>query len=429
MAYAIIGNGGREHAIAWKLAQTVPQDQIFVLSGNAGIPNSHNLDVFNFDLLKTFCEQHDIQTIIAGSEAVLVAGIYDYFKNSSIKVFGASQAAAQLEGSKIFSKLFMKKYGVKTANFVVYGENIDDSSKNIDDFAKNKNVFNFVMNRNGNIVVKYDGLAAGKGVFVCDSIQEYNEALEELSKNHKNNMRFIVEDKLIGDELSIICFTDGKTVKLLLPSQDHKQVFDGDKGANTGGMGAYCPVHWCDANLIAEIWKDVIQPTLNGIQKENFDYKGFIYFGIMLTNEGAFNLEYNVRLGDPEAEVLMPSLKTDLVSIIDACMNETLDTVQLEFHNGYFIDVVQTSGGYPKDFNKGYNIEGIENLDKNTLIFYSGVSSKDKKLVTNGGRVLNVVCNAPTLDEAIKLVYAESEKIVFKDKHIRKDIAQRPKKI
>ena len=239
---------------------------------------------------------------------------------------------------------------------------------------------------------------------------------------------FLIEDKIVGDEISIIGFTDGKNIKLLLPSQDHKQLNDGDTGPNTGGMGVMCPVPFWNDELAQEIESKIVQPTLKGIQEEGMNYKGIIYFGIMMGARGAELLEYNVRFGDPETEVLLPSLKTDLAEIVVACLNGTLKDVELEFHNGYFVDVVQVSGGYPKAYSKGYEIKGLDDVAE-AIVFHAGTKAGDGKILTNGGRVLNIVAQGNSLQAAIDKAYEECAKISFKDNFYRKDIGQRKYKV
>lgn len=414
--YAVIGSGGREHAISWALAKSAGQDNVFTLNGNDAIPNAHPIDFMDFQALQTFCAQHQIDTIVAGSEAPLVKGLYDFFKGSNIRVFGASQAAAQLEGSKIFAKQFMHRHSVKTAPFVACYHPHEANE--------------FIQQRQGNAVIKYDGLAAGKGVYVCDSLQECQAAFDELTQLHGPTYPFIVEEKLLGDELSIIAFTDGQSLRLFLPAQDHKQIFDFDKGPNTGGMGVYCPVHWCHPLLLQQIHKDIIQPTIQGIADEQLDYKGFIYFGIMVTEQGPYNLEYNARLGDPEAEVLLPSIKTPLADIVNACLDQRLDQLHIEYESDYFVDVVKVSQGYPAKAQTGFPITQNAPLHPDTLLFYSGVKQgADGGLLNHGGRVFNVIARAPQLQEAIAKAYQDVDKINFEGNYYRRDIAQRPRRI
>ncbi|BDS14893.1 phosphoribosylamine--glycine ligase [Aureispira anguillae] len=414
MKIAIIGSGGREHALSWKLAQSLGESAVYTLPGNGGIPNSHPMDIGDFDAIKAFCEANDIDYIFVGPEVPLADGIVDYFNQTTIKALGPCQDAAQLEGSKIFSKNFMKKYGVATADFHTFSTVSAAEAT--------------VRAMNGDLVIKYDGLAAGKGVFVCDNIEEALAALDEMRQQYGEECPFLIEDKIVGDEISIIGFTDGKNIKLLLPSQDHKQLNDGDTGPNTGGMGVMCPVPFWNEELAAIIQEKIVQPTLKGIQAEEMNYKGIIYFGIMMGANGPELLEYNVRFGDPETEVLLPSLKTDLAKIVEACLNGTLGTIELEFEDGFFVDVVQVSGGYPKAYQKGYEIHGLEAVD-DAIVFHAGTKIQDGKVVTNGGRVLNIVGKGATLDAAIRKAYEQCEKVSFKDNFYRKDIGQRVYKV
>lgn len=414
MKIAIIGSGGREHALSWKLAQTLGEESVYTLPGNGGIPNSHAMDISNFDAIKTFCEANEITYIFVGPEVPLAAGIVDYFNTTSIKAFGPCKDAAQLEGSKIFSKNFMKKYAVATAPFHT--------------FSALSDAIDIVHEMDGDLVIKYDGLAAGKGVFVCDSIQEALDALDEMREQYGEECPFLIEEKIVGDEISIIGFTDGQTIKLLLPSQDHKQLNDGDTGPNTGGMGVMCPVPFWNESLEKAIQDNIVAPTLKGIQAENMNYKGVLYFGIMIGENGPELLEYNVRFGDPETEVLLPSLKTDLAKIVEACLDGNLESIQMDFEEGFFVDVVQVSGGYPKAYQKGYEIQGLDQVE-DAIIFHAGTKLQDGKIVTNGGRVLNVVARGASLDLAIEKAYQECAKISFENNFYRKDIGQRVYKV
>lgn len=408
---AILGSGGREHALAWKLGLDLGRDNIFVIPGNGGTPNNRALNPLDFKGVKTFCESENIQWLVVGPEDPLAQGIYDYFEGSAVKVFGPSKAAAQLEASKIYSKQFMKKYGVTTAKSLYSTEAEDPIS--------------FINKLNGGVVVKYDGLAAGKGVTVCTSAKEARDAIAALRKKYGEDSPFLLEERLTGREMSIIGITDGKTIRLLLPSQDHKQAQEGDKGPNTGGMGAYCPVPWYTPVMAEAVQKTVIEPTMQGIRTEGFDYKGIIYFGIMMTDNGPKVLEYNVRLGDPETEVILPALKSSLADLIEGALTGTLDSVHPEFYEDTLVDVVLASGGYPGKYEKGYEITGTDALATETLLFHAGTKREGETLVTNGGRVLNVVTRGRDLKEAIEKVYPETEKIHFRDKYLRRDIGQR----
>jgi len=411
MKIAIIGSGGREHAIAWKLAQSTGWENIYVLPGNAGIPKSKFVDINDFQVLEQFCRTEKIGLIVVGPEQPLANGIVDYFRKTDIKILGPTKSAAIMEGSKIFAKEFMRRHGVATSDFEVFG-NVSSALP-------------YIHSKNGDCVIKYDGLAAGKGVFVCNNIQEADAAMIEFRETYGEEANFIVEDKIVGDEISIIGLTDGKTIRLLPPAQDHKQVYDNDLGPNTGGMGAFCPAPFYTEKLAAEIDKLIIQPTLQGIQKEALDYKGFLYFGVMMDANGPKLLEYNARLGDPETEVLLPALNADLVEAVFAALDGNLENIAWDWHPGYYVDVVLTSGGYPKSFPKGFAIKGLEDVDKDTLLFYAGVKSNGNDLITDGGRVINVVCKGATLEEAIENAYQNCNKICFEGMHYRKDIGKR----
>ncbi len=411
---AIIGSGGREHALAWKFAQTLSWENVFTFPGNGGIPNSHQVNVNDFEEIERFCIYNKINMIFVGTEQPLAAGIVDYFKEKDIKIFGPDKHSAKLEASKIFAKQFMKRYGIATADFEIFN---------------NTNVAKQTIEKKlGDLVIKFDGLAAGKGVFVCSTIKEANEALSELEKAYGENVNFIIEDKIAGDEISIIGFTDGKTIKLLQPSQDHKQLLDGDKGPNTGGMGAYSPVDDISNELMQKIKTKIVNPTLKGIQSEKMNYKGVIYFGIMVKDSEPFLLEYNVRLGDPETEVLLPALKNDLYKIVSACLSSDLGSITFVFEGDYFADVVLTSGGYPKLYNKGYVINGLDTVSENALIFHAGTKKESGVTLTNGGRVLNIVGKGRTLDKALDNAYNEINKIYFKKMFYREDIGKRSNK-
>jgi len=411
MRIIVIGSGAREHAIVWKLNQSKLTEKVFLLPGNGGTENNINIKISDFEGIKKFCKLEKINLIIVGPEVPLVNGIVDYFEDSKIKVFGPDKTASKLEGSKIFAKKFMKKYGVATGNFREF-KNKDSAEK-------------FIKNKKGNCVVKYDGLAAGKGVYVCSEIEEAEKAIEDIDSKYGKKASFLIEEKLIGSELSIIAFTDGENYQLLLPSQDHKQLLDGNKGPNTGGMGAFCPVPFYNDELHKKIIKEIIDPTIKGIKEENFNYKGVIYFGLMVTENGPKVLEYNVRLGDPETEVILPALRSDLLELIFSCFNGSLKNFKIEFNDGYFVDVVLASGGYPKFYRKGYEITGFEKLNKDTIIFHAGTKKEDNKILTNGGRVLNVVSKGISLGNAIDNVYKECKKVRFKDVYFRNDIGKR----
>ncbi len=411
MKVAILGSGGREHALAWKFSQSLGAENVFVLPGNGGTQNNVAIGVNDFDKIKQFCEEKNIEHIFVGPEDPLTNGIVDFFEGSGIRVFGPDKKAAQLEGSKIFAKQFMEKYGVSTAQY-----------KKFEDIVKTEA---YIKELNGNLVIKYDGLAAGKGVYVCSSEDEAMGAVKEIKEKYGESAKWLVEEKLNGQEISIIGFTDGKNIQLLLPSQDHKPAYDGDTGPNTGGMGAYCPVTWADESVIDSIKKEIVEPTVRGFQEESFNYRGIVYFGIMMSQKGPKLLEYNVRFGDPETEVLLPAMKSDIAALVDSCFNGTLKNFNLEFNDGYFVDVVLASGGYPATYHKGLEINGLQDVAREIIIFHAGTKKENDRLITSGGRVLNVVARDDTLAGAIDKSYSACAMIKFKDMYYRKDIAKK----
>ena len=416
MNIAVIGSGGREHAIAWKLEQSRFADKVFVLPGNGGTHNNVGIGVNDFAAIKKFCADNLVELVFVGPEDPLANGIVDYFADTPVKVFGPDKAGAQLEGSKIFAKKFMQKYGVATAEF----QEFPDAGEESIIAARN-----MIHDLNGNCVIKYDGLAAGKGVFVCSNEAEAQKALAEIQSKYGEEASFLIEEKLIGDELSILAFTDGKNYQLLLPSQDHKQLSDGDEGPNTGGMGAFCPVPFYHDELKQQIEKDVIEPTMKGIEAEGFNYKGVVYFGLMITEKGPKVLEYNVRLGDPETEVVLPGLKSDLLELVLACFDGSLAAFQMEFHGGCFVDVVLVSGGYPESYQKGLPICGLDH--NHDLVFHAGTKKVGDEIVTSGGRVLNVIAHGDTLEDALVGVYEKVKNYYFDHMFFRKDIGKRKK--
>ena len=411
----LLGAGAREHALHDKL--TRDGATVFVVPGNAGIPDSHpEINPLDFAQLQAFAREKASSLIVIGPEAPLAAGVVDFFAGSDIKVFGPGRAGATLESSKVWSKDFMRRHGVMTAQAWPYR-----SDRMAEARAKAAEL-------GGEVVIKYDGLAAGKGVYVCSSVAEAETALDELQSLHEGWFSFLLEEKLTGPEISIIAVTDGTAIRLLATSQDHKQLLAGDRGPNTGGMGAYCPVPFADGNVLAAIRRDIVDPTLRGLQAEQFDFKGFLYFGIMLTPGGPKLLEYNVRLGDPEAEVLLPALESSLLELIEATLDGTLNRTTVRQRPGAFVGVVLASGGYPAaKFPTGFPITGLDKLPHDTTVYFGGVKADAAgQIITSGGRVLVAVGHGPDLETATAKAYAAAEQISFQDKYVRPDIAQRP---
>lgn len=411
----LLGSGAREHALAEKL--TRDGATVLVLPGNAGIPNSHpEIDPLDFEAVKAFAQAHEAKLIVVGPEAPLAAGITDFFAGSDIKVFGPTRSAARLESSKVWSKEFMRRHGVATAQAWAFrSDNIAEARVKAAELG-------------GHVVVKYDGLAAGKGVYVCSSPEEAEAAFDDLQTSYSGWFSFLLEEKLTGPEISIIGLTDGRTIRLLATSQDHKQLLAGDLGPNTGGMGAYCPVPFADDNVLATIRRDIVDPTLGGIQNEQFEFRGFLYFGIMLTPTGPKLLEYNVRLGDPEAEVLLPALDSSLLDLIEATLNGSLAQQGVRQRPGSFVGVVLASGGYPAPkFPIGFPITGLDNLPAHVHAYHGATKRNEaSQIVTNGGRVLVLTAHGHDLEEATARAYEACTRVTFQDAYFRTDIAQRP---
>ena len=418
MKILVIGSGGREHALVWKIAQSSLVEKIYCAPGNPGIAQlAENVPISGSDhqqLLK-FTNDNSVDLTVVGPEDPLVEGIVDTFTNYGLKIFGPTKAAAQLEGSKAFSKNIMKKYSIPTADFKTYN-NFDRAKDHI-------NKINHFP-----VVVKASGLAAGKGVLIC---QDYDMAYDSLTAIMKEKIfseagnQVVIEEYLEGDEVSIFALVDGKNYKLLSASQDHKKIFDGDQGKNTGGMGAYAPTPVANKALITEIEGSIIRPTINAMQKEGIPYKGLLYFGIIVTGDGPKVLEYNCRFGDPETEVVLPLLKSDLVPLMIATINGTIDKESIELNPGYAIDVVLSSGGYPDSYEKGKLITGLDSIDKNIIVFHAGTKAKDNQIFTNGGRVLNIVAVGNGFKKTREFLYKNIKKIYFEEMHYRKDIGSR----
>ena len=389
-----------------------------VLPGNAGIAGSvPTISATDFPAIQHFCREQRVKLIVVGPEAPLAAGIADYFLDSDIRVFGPRRQAATLESSKVWSKDFMRRHGIATARAWSYrSDQLADAQQK-------------AVELQGQVVVKYDGLAAGKGVYVCSSPAEAATALAERRSLHEGWFSVLLEEKLTGPEVSLIGLTDGYEIRLLSPAQDHKQLLANDEGPNTGGMGAYCPVPFLDDNWLAAIRRDIIDPTLRGLQAEPFNFVGFLYFGVMLTPQGPKLLEYNVRLGDPEAEVILPALETSLLDLITATLDGNLAQTIVRQRPGAFVGLVLASGGYPAaQFPTGFPIHGLGAQGAGTHVFVGGVvpGEKPEELRTAGGRVAVLVVHGPDLPTAVQLAYAEAELVYFQGKYVRPDIGQRP---
>jgi phosphoribosylamine--glycine ligase len=410
MTIAVLGSGGREHALAWKLRQGRREADVLVLPGNGGTGPGAQVDPGDPADVARVCREIGADLLVVGPEGPLVAGIADALDGAGVRVFGPGRAGARLEGSKVWAKEFMARHGVATAPFATFA---------------GPGAARAGAEGRGPCVVKFDGLAAGKGVFVCDGAAGACAALDAIEAAWGSEAPVVVEERLAGNEVSIMGFTDGQTLRLLLPSQDHKQLLDGDRGPNTGGMGAFCPVPGWTPALAAEVQRTIVGPTLRGLHAEGIPYRGALYFGLMVTAQGPRLLEYNARLGDPETEVLLPALRTDLVTVIEACLEGRLDEVDLAFHDDFFADVVLCSGGYPGRYPTGLPIEGLDEAAGHALLFHAGTRREGARVLTAGGRVLNAVGRGPTLGDAVAQAYRAADAVRFAGKTLRRDIGRR----
>jgi phosphoribosylamine--glycine ligase len=429
MKVLVIGGGGREHTIVWKLKPSKQVEKIYCIPGNGGIAEDAecvNLEITDFPALIGFAEEKNIDLTIVGPEAPLVTGIVDAFREKNLKIFGPDKKSAQLEGSKIFAKNFMKKYNMPTAEFKVFDNSQDAISY----------ITHYTLHVTPSLVVKADGLAAGKGVIVCATFDQAKEAVEQMMVKKifgQAGEKIIIEEKLKGEEATVLAFCDGKTLIPLPASQDHKPIFDNDKGPNTGGMGAYAPAPIINEKIRKKIDKEIFANFIKGINAEKLDYRGIIYFGLMITEEGPKVLEFNCRFGDPEAQVTLPLLNEDLVDLCLATIDKNLSDYQSLTTNHQSacssVCVVLASGGYPGDYEKGKEIFGLEETKKmqNITVFHAGtkrltVNGERSTLVTNGGRVLGVTGLGENIEKAIKNTYSAVEKIKFEKMHYRRDI-------
>ncbi|MEW6556435.1 MAG: phosphoribosylamine--glycine ligase [Elusimicrobiota bacterium] len=415
MRILVIGSGGREHAIIWKLKQSKNVNKIFCIPGNGGISQiakCEKIDILDFVSISEFIIKNKIDLTVVGPELPLSEGIVDYFTERKLKIFGCNKKSAQLESSKIFAKQFMKKYNIPTASFNIF-EKHDDALRYLQSPTSNLQ----------SVVVKADGLCAGKGVFVCNSKEETENTIKKIMVDKifgTAGEKVVIEEKLIGQETSLIAFCDGKTVLPLIPSQDHKRVADGDNGENTGGMGAYSPV-----KIITEKdTKKIFENFIEGIKKENLQFSGIIYAGIMMTSAGPKVLEFNVRFGDPETQTILPLMKSDLLDLFLATVDGPLAKCKIEWYDKYCVSVVLASGGYPGKYEINKEIHGIKKI-KNVLVFHAGTRIENNKFFTTGGRVLNVCAIGKTLEVAISKAYKDVKKIKFENMHYRRDIGSK----
>jgi len=415
----IIGSGGREHALAWKVRQSPLVKKLFVAPGNdamAALAESVEVDGNSIAALAAWAEEKQIDLTIVGPEVYLSLGITDEFSQRGLNVFGPSKGAARLESSKVFAKEIMAKYKIPTADFQV--------------FSTYRAALSYIQTINGPVVVKADGLAAGKGVTVANNPDEAKVALEKLMVEKvygDAGNQVVIEETLYGEEVSLLAVTDGTTILPLLPAQDHKRAFAGDQGPNTGGMGAYAPATVLTPELLPKIQKEILEPLVQGMAKEGFPYSGILYTGLMLTKDGPRVVEFNVRFGDPEAQVILPLLDHDLVELCLAAGNSNLDQVKLQWKAATAACVVLTSGGYPGSYETGEKISGLTEAEKieNLLVFHAGTKNYDNQWRTAGGRVLNLVGLGPDLSTALNRAYLGADTIDFPGCYFREDIGWR----
>ncbi|MEG0051038.1 MAG: phosphoribosylamine--glycine ligase [Terrisporobacter sp.] len=414
MNILVVGGGGREHAICWKLSKESDVERIYCAPGNAGISNVAecvNIGDGDIDNLLQFAKENKIDLTIVGPEIPLVAGIVDVFEKEGLRVFGPNKKCAQLEGSKAFSKDFMIRHNLPTAKYKEY-TNLEEAIAEIDDFGYP-------------VVIKADGLAAGKGVVIPENREDAIKTLKEMMSDHKFGHagdKIVIEEFLSGVETSILAFVDNDTIIPMVSAKDHKKVFEGEAGLNTGGMGTFSPSEIYTDELAKEIQEEILDKTLEGFKKDNLDYKGILFVGLMIDDEGPKVLEYNVRFGDPETQSVLFRLDTDLNKIMSSIIDNNLKNIEINYSKEEAICVMLTSGGYPEDYENGKVISGLENLDSDIVVFHSGTKFKDENIVTNGGRVIGITAKGSSVKEASGRVYENIKKINFEGMHYRKDI-------
>lgn len=414
MNILVVGGGGREHAICWKLSNEADVEKIYCAPGNAGISNvAECVSIGDSDIeaLLQFAKENEIDLTIVGPEVPLVAGIVDEFEKENLKVFGPNKKCAQLEGSKAFSKDFMIRHNLPTAKYKEYTD-LYKAIAEIDEFGYP-------------VVIKADGLAAGKGVVIPENREDAIETLKEMMADHKFGHagdKIVIEEFLTGVETSILAFVDNNTVVPMVSAKDHKKVFEGETGLNTGGMGTFSPSEIYTDELAKEIQEKILDKTLEGFKKDNLEYKGILFVGLMITEEGPKVLEYNVRFGDPETQSVLFRLNTDLSKIMTAIIDNNLKNIEINYSKEEAICVMLTSGGYPEAYEKGKVITGLENLDSDIVVFHSGTKFNGEDIVTNGGRVIGITAKGSSVKEASDKVYDNIKKINFEGMHYRKDI-------
>ena len=415
----IIGSGGREHALAWKLSKSLPKKKIYAIPGNPGIAEVAEcvteISIGDNAAVVNFAKENNVDLVVIGPEAPLVNGLVDALDAAQIKSFGPNKAAAQMEGSKIFAKQLMKKYGIPTADFEIF-DNSDDAKT-------------YIKSKGAPIVIKADGLAAGKGVIVAMTLDDAINAVDEMKNFGDAGNKIVVEEFMDGEEASVLAVTDGKTILPMIAAQDHKRLSDGDTGVNTGGMGAYAPAPIVTPQVMSKVEEKILKPTIAALNSEGITYKGCLYAGLMIVDGEPKVVEFNCRFGDPETQAVLPLLKSDLVDIMQACADGTLDREKISWSDDCAVCVVLASGGYPKAYKKNLPIKGIMRAKLSSNVFHAGTAKVDGKLVTSGGRVLGVTATAKNIRQAVEKVYKAVKLITFDDMYYRRDIAHRALKV
>ena len=418
MKILVIGSGGREHVLVWKIAQSNLVDKIYCAPGNAGIESIAeciDISVDDFDGLLKFARKEKIDLTVVGPEVPLVNGIVDQFEQNGLPVFGPSKAAAELEGSKAFAKLIMDKYDIPTGSYKT--------------FSGYEDAVNYLETTACPVVIKADGLAAGKGAIVCQNYKEAEAAIKLIMKDRAfgdAGNRVVIEEFLEGEEASVLALTDGENYVCMAPAQDHKAVFDDDKGPNTGGMGAYAPAPIVDSKMMERVKKEIIEPTIKGMALEGRPYRGVLYAGLMITNDGPKVIEFNCRFGDPETQAILPLVNTDLVKAMLAISERKLKDLKWEESKKSAVCVIISSGGYPGSYQKGKKILGLDrDFGDDVFLFHAGTKKDDDAIVTNGGRVVGVTAVADTVQDAMEKAYKAVGKVTFDGAYYRKDIGAR----
>ncbi|WP_232697597.1 phosphoribosylamine--glycine ligase [Brevibacillus daliensis] len=425
MKVLVIGSGGREHTLVWKLAQSPKVEQVYCAPGNGGtaaLAQNVQIPISDFAALAQFAKDEEIDVTVVGPEDPLLGGIVDFFTARNLPIYGPSSQAAKIEGSKTFAKSLMKQYEIPTAAY--------------ESFLDLESALTYVQDKGAPIVIKADGLAQGKGVIVAMTQEEAEEAVRLIMEDNRFGQagnRVVIEEFMRGEELTLLSFVDGETVRPMVPSQDHKAVFDGDRGPNTGGMGAYAPVPQVNQEYLQQIVETIVKPMASAMVKEEMPFQGVLYTGIMMTSEGPKVVEFNARMGDPETQVVLPLLETDLLEIILASLNGTLADLEIDWSSNSAVTVVMASGGYPDDYPTGFPIKGLAKWQEkkpaarvdDTFVFHAGTKVEDGHVLTSGGRVLAATAWGPSLKDAQQKAYEVVSQISFEKSHYRKDIADK----